>query len=170
MIAKDHDLAEEKLEASQDLVRRGLEDIRQSVRLLRDDATYYDLLGSIGALIREKEHLTGCQVDSQFDLLPLTLSTFQKRIVFQTLQEGLSLGIKHGSRKPFHFQFIIRSDTKTLNMQLIHLEEHDYSAKDLGFSLHAIAEQAALIGGVITADDEKTGYVITLSLPLTQAS
>ncbi|QJD86702.1 sensor histidine kinase [Cohnella herbarum] len=170
LIAKDHDLAEEKLEASQDLVRRGLEDIRQSVRLLRDDASYYDLLGSIGALIREKEHLTGCQVDSQFDLLPLALSTFQKRIVFQTLQEGLSLGIKHGSRKPFHFQFIIRSDMKTLNMQLIHLEEHDYSAKDLGFSLQAIAEQAALIGGVITADDEKTGYVITLLLPLTPAS
>lgn len=162
-------LAKEKLETSQSLVRRGLEDIRQSVRLLREDASYYDLPGSIGALIRETEHTAGCKVEYHLDHLTADLSTLQKRIIFQSLQEGLSIGIRNGQHSPSHFYYVALADADSIHTQLVHLDENGYTSRDIGFGLHAIAEQAARIGGKIKVGAEEVGFVITLTLPLTKA-
>ncbi len=167
LISRDRALAEKKLDASQGLVRRGLEDIRHSVRLLREDAAYYDLPGAIGALIRETEQSSGCIVENHLELLPANLSTLQKRVLFQTLQEGLSLGIKLGRTNPGRFRFVVKSNQDTIHMQLIHLE-HTYTPSDIGFGLHAMTEHVARLGGTITAGAETMGFVMTLSLPLTE--
>ncbi len=169
LLSRDAILAEEKLEASQGLVRRGLEDIRQSVRLLREDASYYDLPGSIGALIRETERSEDCKIESHLEQFPVNLSTLQKRIVFQTLQEGLTYGLKHGQRPPSTFRFVVKSESDNIRMQLIHLNERGYVREQLGFGILSIAEQAARIGSTITAAAGSEGFVLTLSLPLTRA-
>ncbi|MCD9020490.1 sensor histidine kinase [Cohnella silvisoli] len=165
LIPRDQALAGEKLDASQGLVRRGLEDIRQSVRLLREDAAYYDLPGSIGALIRETEQSSDCIVESHFGSLPPNLSILQKRVLFQTLQEGLSIGTKHGHGSPNRFLFIVKADSDAIRMQLIH-QEHTYTSADIGFGLHAMTEHVSRLGGTIAVDTDSTGFVLNLTLPL----
>lgn len=54
-------------------------------------------------------------------------------------------------------------------MELVHLDEHSYTARDLDPSLHAIVEHATLIGGKIRAERENAGFVLALSLPLVKA-
>lgn len=169
LLSKDPPLAEEKLLASQGLVRRGLEDIRQSVRLLREDATYYDLSGAIGALIREVEQTSGCVVECHLNFHPTSLSTLQKRALFQTLQEGLGFGIKYGHGADNRFRFSIHSDQEKLHMQLIHLNQA-YTAADIGFGLNAMTDHVARLGGTIMTSAESSGFVLRMDLPLAEAN
>lgn len=168
LLSKDQHLAEEKLVTSQELVRRGLDDIRQSVRLLREDASYYDLSGAIGALIREKEQTSGCTIESQLDYPSASLSMLQKRILFQTLQEGLSFGIKYGHGPDNRFRFTIHRKQEMLHMQLIHLNQA-YTPAEAGFGLNAMADHVARLGGTLTASSSSVGFVLNLDLPIMEA-
>lgn len=162
LLPLDRPQAEEKLEASQNLARQGLEDIRHSVRLLRDDLGHFDLPGAIGALIRDAEQRSGCRVDCRIGPLPLTLSAVQKRVLFQALQEGLALGLKHGSSKRFEFEleaesgairFLLIGDGKTL-------PEHE-----LGLGLKAVTERVSRLGGELRLQSSSGGAVLFLSMP-----
>lgn len=83
--------------------------------------------------------------------------TLQKRIIFQTLQEGLSIGIKHGYGALNRFRILINSDQEAIRIQLIHLG-HAHPLEDIGFGLHAAAEHVSLLGGTIEAESEAGGF------------
>ncbi|MBO9597293.1 MAG: hypothetical protein J7559_05665 [Cohnella sp.] len=165
MISQDREQAEEKLAASQELLRRGLEDIRQSVRLLREDAGHYDLPGAIGALIRETEQATGCKFERQIGPLPSQLSTLQKRLLFQTLQEGIAIGLKRKEpARQFRLSVFFDQREETVRLKL---SDHGrpLRADDWGIGLRALAEQADRLGGWLTAEATEEGNCLSLTIP-----
>ncbi|WP_027086057.1 sensor histidine kinase [Cohnella panacarvi] len=165
LIYADRGHAEEKLAASQELLRRGLEDIRQSVRLLREDAGHYDLPGAIGALIRETEQATGCHFERQLGPLPSQLSTLQKRLLFQTLQEGIATGLK--SKKPARrFRLSVSFDQRDETVRLKLADDGRLTrADDWGIGMRALAEQADRLGGLLTAEATEEGNRLSLTIP-----
>jgi len=165
LIYEDREQAEEKLAASQELLRRGLEDIRQSVRLLREDAGHYDLPGAIGALIRETEQSTGCKIERQIEQLPSQLSTLQKRLLFQTLQEGITTALKR--KEPARrFRLSISFDRREETVRLkLSDDGRPMRADDWGIGIRALAEQADRLGGQLTAEATQEGNRLMLTIP-----
>ncbi|MFC5528792.1 sensor histidine kinase [Cohnella yongneupensis] len=172
LISQDREQAELKLAVSQELLRKGLEDIRQSVRMLKEDAGHYDLTGAIGALIRETEQATGCTIGRRIGKLPGELSTLQKRLLFQTLQEGINIGLKQ--REPVRlFLLSVWSDPRETSVQLrLSYDGSPISAADWGVGIRSLAEQADRLGGELKAADTDEGSCLTLTIPtaMTNAS
>ncbi|MCD9020491.1 sensor histidine kinase [Cohnella silvisoli] len=162
LLARDPKLAEEKLDASQGLVRRGLEEIRSSARLMRDDFSHYDLQAAITTLINEAEQTTGASIQSRISPLPDSLTTLQKRVLFQALQEGITNGLRHGGSR--HFQFTLDTDGFTVWFRLIS-DGLTYMPSAFGFGLKAMSERVANLGGIMNVTPGNPGCVLTLSLP-----
>ncbi|QMV42951.1 sensor histidine kinase [Cohnella cholangitidis] len=163
LLKRDPELALEKLNASQGLVRRGLEEIRNSVRLLRDDSSRYDLAAAISELIKETEQTTGVSIESRIAPLPDSLTTLQKRVLFQALQEGLTNGLRHGGSSCF--QFTLTSDDSVLRFRLVS-DGRTYTPSAFGFGLKAMSERIANLGGIMAVAPGNPGCILTLSLPI----
>ncbi|WP_219640913.1 histidine kinase [Cohnella sp. CFH 77786] len=162
LLPLDRAQAEEKLEASQFLARQGLEDIRQSVRLLREDSGHFDLPGAIGALIRETEQTSGCSVECRIGPLPDSLSFLQKRVLFQALQEGLASGVKRGAARCFDFE--LTASSGAIRFLLIRdgiaLPEE---AAELG--MKSVTERISRLGGELRLQHSQAGAVLFVSMP-----
>ncbi|WP_372633967.1 histidine kinase [Cohnella sp.] len=162
LLPRDPELALSKLDASQQLVRRGFEEVRDSVRLLRDDSTRYDLAAAIRQLIEETAGSTGAVIDSRISELPDSFSTLQKRVIFQALQEGLTNGLRHGDSRRFDFELTV--DDTRLYFRLAS-DGRTYLPSEYGFGLRAMSERIADLGGEMVIEPGDPGCVLTLSLP-----
>ncbi|MFC5528793.1 sensor histidine kinase [Cohnella yongneupensis] len=162
LLARDPRLAENKLDASQELVLRGLEQIRQSARLMRDDTTQYDLQEAMVSLIEESENATGVSIEHRIDPLPDNLTTLQKRVLFQALQEGITNGLKHSRCQ--HFRFSLRVGPSALAFKLIS-DGRTYAPSAFGFGLQAMSERVANLGGTMAISPGQPGCILELSLP-----
>jgi signal transduction histidine kinase len=153
--------AEVLMHDAQELARKGLEDIRQSVRLLREDTTHYDLHGSIGALMNETENSANIRIERRLGDLPDTLTVLQKRIIFQALQEGLAFGIKQCQSR--HFEFWLFHDEGTVRLRLLG-DVHSVPEEEISFGLRILAERVAQIGGQLRLNLSPSGMSLSLSL------
>lgn len=167
LLNRDPKLAEDKLDASQGLVRRGLEEIRNSVRLLQGDTSDYDIHAAMTALIQETVHSTGATVKSRISPLPESLTMLQKRVLFQALQEGMTNGLRHGGSSNFHFS--LDCDSSYLLFQLVS-DGRTYTPSAFGFGLKAMSERVANLGGYMHVTPGNPGCILTLSLPYSEAS
>ncbi|MFC5470153.1 histidine kinase [Cohnella suwonensis] len=167
LLSRDGRLALEKLEASQGLVRRGMEEIRGSVRLLSDDSTSYDLVANVEALIAETEQSTGATIERNIHPLPASLSTLKKRVLYQALQEGLTNGLRHGGSS--RFRFSLHADGEAVRFRLVS-DGRTYTPSAFGFGLKAMSERVEGLGGKITVTPGAPGCVLALVLPVNEPS
>ncbi|MBW7474422.1 sensor histidine kinase [Paenibacillus oenotherae] len=163
LMDKDKELALSKFEASQQLVRKGLDEIRGSVRLLQEDPADYDLLGAMDKLIAETAAATGIIVEKELEALPEGLTIFQKRVLYHALQEGLTNGIRHGKCDRFTFQLTYRN--QLLSFQLSN-NGLPYTKAEFGFGLKAMEDRVQQLGGTLRIDPGASGCVLTLILPV----
>lgn len=165
LLPHDHEQAEEQLATSQTLLRRGLEGIRQSVRLLREDAGHYDLNGAIGAFVRETEQTAGCTIDKQLGVLPEQLSTAHKRLLFQAVREGIGLGLKQ-ELPAQAFKLSIWQDERKGTVRLLLSFHNEGSASDWRIGLRSLAEQANRLGVELVVEDAGRERHLLLSIQL----
>lgn len=162
LLSRDPQLAQDKLEASRELVLRGLEQIRQSANLMRDDTTRYDLTEAMIALIEQSESTTGAMIERHIDPLPDNLSTLQKRVLYQALQEGITNGLKHSGSQ--HFRFSLRVVGAELAFLLMS-DGRTYTPSAYGFGLRAMSERIGNLGGTMSISPGQPGCVLRLTLP-----
>ncbi len=162
LLSRDPQLARNKLEASQELVLRGLEQIRQSASLMSDDTTRYDLQEAMVALIEQSEKTTGATIERHIDPLPDNLTTLQKRVLYQALQEGITNGLKHSGSQ--HFRFSLRVDDTELAFLLMS-DGRTYAPSAYGFGLKAMSERIGNLGGTMSISPGQPGCVLRLTLP-----
>ncbi|MFC5652432.1 histidine kinase [Paenibacillus solisilvae] len=165
LLEKDADLARSKFDASQQLVRKGLDEIRGSVRLLQEDPADYNLSAAIEGLIFQTIAATGVEIISHFDELPEILTILQKRVLYHALQEGLTNGIRHGGCSQFTFN--LAADDRALTFRLSN-NGAPYSKAEFGFGLKAMEERVRQLGGLLKIEPDGTGTVLSLVLPLRQ--
>ncbi|MFD0672520.1 histidine kinase [Cohnella sp. GCM10027633] len=169
LLPDDREQAEEKLASSQDLLRRGLEDIRQSVRLLREDAGHFDLHGAIGALIRETTLTAGCAIDKRLGMLPEQLGTAHKRLLFQTVREGIGSGLKlERPVRSFELSIWHEESEGVVRLELSYMNANKpANASDWTIGLRSLAEQANRLSGELLAEEAGDECRIRLSVPMT---
>ena len=140
---KDLNLALEKLELAQEQVRKGLNDIRSSVRMLKDGNGVLSFIPSVKTLISETELHAGVTVRATFSQLPL-LNSEQEKVLYRAIQEGLTNGIRHGKCTEFTLQL------KYINNRIIIILMDNGKGCDnitLGFGLAAMKERVEELKG-----------------------
>lgn len=160
------DAAKEKMDTAQDLVRKGIDEIRGSVRMLKANEWNFDLKTSLLELIEETCKYTEVQIDAEIAVIP-NMTQQQKSTIYLSLKEGLTNGIKHGHCEKFHVQlsvekgqirFLLKNDGKPLD------------SKHFGFGLSAMNERIQQLNGTLRIYQEGGwGCVLDISLPHQQS-
>jgi len=161
----------EKLELLDELVRKGLNDIRKTVRLMKSDEDQpLSLEASLRELIQFAEDTMEVRIDSDI-VLPreLSLGKLTEGVLYHALQEGLTNGIRHG--RSSRFRFTLKREDKQLRFLLVSDGEPFVSAAP-GFGLNSMMKRVELLGGSVALRSSKTedgspdGCELTILLPL----
>jgi signal transduction histidine kinase len=161
LVKKDPELSVEKLELAQEQVRNGLNDIRSSVKILKDGSELLPFTPSLQVLIRETEKHAGISVDCKISTLPV-LTAEQEKVIYSALQEGLTNGIRHGRSSAFIFS--LENANGRIAMKL---QDNGVGCGSitLGFGLTAMKERIEEIGGKFDINSS-TGQGCCLSIDI----
>ncbi|WNS75742.1 histidine kinase [Bacillus sp. DTU_2020_1000418_1_SI_GHA_SEK_038] len=163
LIAKQPEQAIERMEISQQLIRKGLDEIRTSVRLLKDADWNYDLPAALLHIIEETIKYAGVQIESSISKLP-PLSIIQKNMIFMALKEGLTNGIKHGGCQAFFFT--LKQEDDLILFQLKNNGEPTHK-KDFGFGLTTMQKRVESQQGILHIHSEEAwNYVLDIRFPV----
>lgn len=165
LLARGDERGMEKLNLSQNLVRQGLDDIRESVRMMKQQGTEFPLESAMMQLMDETAQAAG--LDIQYTVKPLPLLTsMQKKVLYHALKEGLTNGMRHGQSSMFHF--LLEHNDGRLLFQLWN-NGKKYESATPGFGLQTMSERVRQLGGrlFLSSEDEgEEGCLLTIELPV----
>ncbi|MCD1258632.1 sensor histidine kinase [Paenibacillus athensensis] len=154
----------DKLELSQSLVRKGLDDIRESVRMMKRQGTDFMLEAAVAQLVEETEQAAGVAIDCALDPLP-PLTTMQKKVLYHALKEGLTNGIRHG--RSTRFQLGLHGGDGVLLLELWN-DGRPYTPVPAGFGLQSMQERVRQLGGTMRlgAGANGRGWLLSIHIPV----
>ncbi|QNK59171.1 GAF domain-containing sensor histidine kinase [Paenibacillus sp. PAMC21692] len=161
LISRDVERAEARLGSAQDLVRHSLNEIRNSVHMLREDK-YYDIEKALHDLIRETERHTGVVVHARIDPIG-HLSFLYKKVIYHALQEGLTNGLRHGGAKAFSFTLMLEA-----GQYRFRLADNGVGAETIepGFGLKMMGDRVKQLHGKLDIEFEPgKGCMLRIDLP-----
>ncbi|WLD93836.1 sensor histidine kinase [Alkalihalobacillus sp. AL-G] len=165
VVGKDVRLAIDKMDLSQQLIQKGLNDIRGTVHTLKENNEPILFIPSLNKLIEMTEMTTSIKVDSLIEDTVNNLSPTIEKVVYHTLQEGLTNGIRHGGCTKFIFSLYIDSE----NNLHFSLSDNGVGINELtfGFGLTSIKERLEEQNGklMITSSDQM-GFALEFSIPI----
>jgi len=146
-LARDgHPDAERHLQAAQAQVRKGLDEIRRSVRALREPQSPDEFVGSLESLVEDTVSSTGVRVETHLSPLP-PLNTARQRVLFRALQEGITNGIRHGRATRFEFRLDVSGSEISFSLKD---NGRGCESAEFGFGLGTIAEDVKQLGGSLS--------------------
>jgi len=166
LIRVNSDLSLEKLNLAQGQVRKGLNDIRSSVRVLEKGDELLEFYPSLEALIKDTELHSEVTIKAQIDS-SLILNRQAEKILFSSLLEGLTNGIRHGRSTAFLFKLFMKEDRVCFS-----LEDNGVGAGtlSLGFGLRAMRDRVYELDGSFDINsDIEEGLELLITLPYTKA-
>ena len=163
LIDHDPELSKEKLSLSQEQVRKGLNNIKHSIKDIKEDDAIIDFDRAIQNLIHETQQQTDITIESQVSVTDQINQTKQK-VILRALQEGLTNGIKHGQSTYFKFNLIE-------NQGYVHfdLEDNGKGSKetDIGHGLKFMKDRVEELGGTLSANAKPdTGFILSIKIPI----
>lgn len=163
LLKKDQDMAIQKISLAKEQVRKGLNNIRESVGILNKGKEIIGFVPSLKLLLEETALHGDIYVKYEIEELP-RLSEVQENALYRALQEGLTNGIKHG--KSTAFIFILKCEEGHISFQL-----QDNGIGDdkivYGFGLSAMEQRIREVGGTLNINSSiGEGYTINISIPI----
>jgi len=154
----------DKVKLSQQLVRKGLDDIRESVRLMKQQGVEFKLEPAMIHLLEQTADAAGLRAEYFFSPLP-QLTSMQKKALYHALKEGLTNGIRHGRCTCFRFRL------EYANSKLMFSLWNDgirYTPSAPGFGLQTMNERIVQLGGKMELknSDENGGCLLWIELPV----
>lgn len=163
LINKDTSLALEKLNLAQEQIRKGLNDIRSSVRILERGEDILDFFQSLEALIGDTEKHSDVVVKRSIDK-SIKLSKNAQEIIFAALMEGLSNGLRHGKGTAFIFKLYHKDDKLYFSLQDNGIGT---SVVSPGFGLRAMRTRVEELSGKFDIYSEVgQGFSLDITFPL----
>lgn len=163
LMNKDKDLALEKMNLAQNQVRKGLNDIRGSVRVLERGEDILDFYDSLEALIEDTEQHSEVVIKTSIDK-DIKMNYDMGKMIFSALMEGLSNGIRHGRSTAFFFK-LSHDDNKIY----FSLQDNGKGTAVIspGFGLRAMRTRVEELKGTLDATSEEgQGFNLDITFPL----
>lgn len=153
----------ERLQLAKGQVRKGLKDIRESVRTLQSGRELLDFGTSLRLLIEETTKHGNIYIKYEIAELP-TLKESYENVIYRALQEGLTNGIKHGKSTAFVFILDYDKDKITFSLQ-----DNGVGTDNINpsFGLGAMEERVKEVGGTLSLSSTPgEGFNINISIPV----
>lgn len=166
LIKANPDLAYEKLSSAQEQVRKGLNDIRSSVRVLERGEELQEFYPSLETLIRDTELHSGVTIKTEIDY-SIDLNKEAQKVVFSSLLEGLTNGMRHGKSTAFLFKLLKKGDRIFFS-----LEDNGIGTGivNLGFGLRTMRDRVYELKGTFDMDSSpQEGFELIITLPYSLA-
>jgi signal transduction histidine kinase len=164
-IEKNHySLAQEMIDRTKENILSGLDDVRSSVHLLRENIPDHQFIPELLSLIDETKKQTNVEISCEIDTTIQDLSPMVELTIYRALQEGLTNGIRHGSSTFFHFSL-------TQNAEYIRFSLSDNGKSPLqiiyGFGLNAMKERVEDVGGELSVSNRglTSGVTLVITIP-----
>lgn len=161
LMSRDIDKSKEKLNLAQEQVRKGLNDIRSSVRILERGENILDFFNSLEALIEDTEKHSEIIVKRSIDRDINIPNKDIQEIIFSALMEGLSNGIRHGKSTAFFFK--LSSDKDKI---FFFLQDNGTGATVIspGFGLRAMRARVEEVNGTLeTTSNSDEGFCLCIT-------
>jgi signal transduction histidine kinase len=161
LMTKDAEASKEKLELAQGQVRKGLNDIRGSVRVLEKGEELLSFNESMEALIEDTEKHSEVVIQRSIDnriRVPKDL----EEVMFSALMEGLSNGIRHGKSTAFLFKLSMDEELKKI---IFLLQDNGRGASIIspGFGLRAMRARVREFDGELEIkSDQGDGFSLEI--------
>ncbi len=160
--------AKNKIIAANLQAKHALEELRDSVHLLSGRTEKMTLKEFLQVIIGESSDGTGIKI--RYSIEDVSVSDDCYRFIANTLKEGISNGLRHGSATAFWFELRVNQD-KIEFLLSDNGVGADLSEIKEGLGLFGMKERAKKLGGEFTFSSERgEGFEIFLSLPLTKKS
>lgn len=160
MLGKDNEELMNKLEHISSQVRKGLGDLRMTVRRLKEDLDWEQEIYAIGERLNEYT-----DIKVKYIVGELTgISTQILRCVYRIIQEGITNGIKHGKATAFMIE--VKREERHLWIEILDNGLGAIAFKQ-GFGLNAMRERVEALGGTLHFESYKDeGFTIQAQIPL----
>lgn len=163
LIKKDPDLALEKLNSAQQQVKTGLQDIRKSVRALKDGEDLMNFVDLLKAFIGEIEKASEVTIQYNFSEIP-NIDKKIENIIYRALQESITNGIRHGKSK--WFEITLNYEDNRIKYTIKDKGEGSEEIK-LGFGLYNMKSKVEEVGGIFKIQSVVNGGVtIYMEIPI----
>lgn len=161
MLSQQNDEGNDKIQGAIELVRKGLYDLRTSVKTLKNDINY---LKEIHDLIHNAVNHIGIKIKYTLDV---NIDQLEKPIlscIYRILQEGITNGIKHGHASAFIFNVSIYETSLELRLEN---NGEGTSFFNKGFGVNAMEERVKELNGSINFEyGLERGFGIQVLIPL----
>lgn len=165
LMNKDKDKATEKLNLAQGQVRKGLNDIRSSVRILEKGQDVLDFYGSLEAFIENTEKHSEIIIKKDINN-DMKIHKKAQQVIFSSLMEGVSNGIRHGNSTAFLFKLYKEKDRVCFLLEDNGLGS---SVVSPGFGLRAMKNRVEELNGKFNVSSKQgDGFGIYITLPLNE--
>ncbi len=154
---------EQLLHQALDITKNGHEEIRQSLRTLRNTKVKEkNSVESVRHLTGIFMESTGVDVRVEFGNLPWKLNRKVDHIIYRFLQEAMTNALTHGDAKNIDIRFWLDEDTI-----LISIEDDGKGSKDVeqGIGLKGMSERLAEVSGRLSYENSSTGFFIRAEIP-----
>ncbi|OMF30089.1 hypothetical protein BK133_17135 [Paenibacillus sp. FSL H8-0548] len=160
----EYTIALEMVTRTKDTINSGLNDVRSSVHLLRENMPGDSFMPELVQLINETRTQTRIEITYEIDPALPELPPLIELTIYRALQEGLTNGIRHGTSTHFQFSLthhaglirFILSDNGKPPLQMVY-----------GFGLNAMKERVTDAGGEmsITSNGSARGVTLEITIP-----
>ena len=154
-----------KLKLAKGQIRKGLNDIRNSVEMLKSGKEMMDFISAVKLLIHETMLHGDIYIKYLIGELP-PLTPQQEKTMYHALQEGLTNGIRHGKSTAFLFNLAQSGDWIEFSLQ-----DNGVGSQQIvpGFGLTTMKERVKDLGGIFNIHSiPGEGCLIRVSLPLSE--
>ncbi len=163
VIDSDPEDARRKIAAANLQARNALEELRESVHLLSGESEQLTLREALLSIVHDSTDGTGIVIRTDID--DIRLCRAKHRFLCNTLKEGISNGLRHGSATAFYFELKQKGDKISflLSDNGCGMEQ---SRLRKGFGLKGMYARAEALGGSVRCETEPdNGFEIHIDLP-----
>ena len=148
-----------------ELARKGLIDVRRSVKALRPDSLErYSLVSAIKKMVTDISDLSDIKIDLYIEGQFENMNADEEDTIFRTVQEGITNAMRHGKAKNINISL------KNLDEMISLIISDNGLGKESiyeGFGLKHIRERIEMLAGEVEFFTEKDkGFTINAVLPV----
>jgi signal transduction histidine kinase len=173
LVERNPQAAAEAIRTSREEARAALEEVRNSVSVMREtseESQPLDLM--LRSLVQSFDEHTGLKSDFQCSGSPYDLSSFARQTIFRAVQESLTNIQKHG-KGVSHIQVDLEYSPETIHLSVSDDGEKPGGELDgqAGFGLQGLKERVDQLGGEFCCGPGKSrGFLVDVTIPVHEVS